>query len=202
MSITPIEMNLIGMNEEYFDDARIEDKREYISRKRRADLVSVVSKVLQDELNDSERKVLLGMMTENRVAQDIADEFHTSLSQIYRIRDKAKKRVTDIIKYVLLYRGEYEQYVLPPIELRNILTLAKTQLTDSPTIVHRLKKLMARECIGIEKLYRIPGLNKNSVNEIFCGHRLPSVQEIIVFSNFFCTSADYLLKGEITCQKH
>ena len=51
MSITPIEMDIIGRNEEFFDDISCESEKDYISRKRKADLVSIVKKVLIDKRN-------------------------------------------------------------------------------------------------------------------------------------------------------
>lgn len=202
MSITPMEIDILGRNEGFFENEQIESRREYILRKRRADLVSVVQKVLSDELDDDERRVLLGMEAENKCASFFCDEMNLTTTQIYRIRDRAEKKVSQILKYIMLYRDDYEAKTIAPIEFRNLLSLANLRMSKSSSIVHRLKKLMAQECIGIEMLYSTPGLDKKSVDEIFCGKRVPNVQEIIIFSAFFGASADYLLKGDTVCRNH
>ena len=202
MSISAMEMEILGRNDGFFENEQIESRREYILRKRRADLVSVVQKVLMDELDDEERKVLLGMAAENKCASFFSDEMNLTTTQIYRIRDRAEKKVSSILKYIILYRDDFETKTIAPIEFRNLLSLANTRMSKSSSIVHRLKKLMAQECIGIEMLYSTPGLNKKSVDEIFSEKRVPNVQEIVIFSGFFGASADYLLKGDHICQNH
>lgn len=196
MSITPIEMDIIGRNEEFFDDISCESEKDYISRKRKADLVSIVKKVLIDELSGDERTVLLEMETENKPARIVAHELNTSATQVYRIRSRAEKKVKDCLKYVLLYFSKYENRSLTPLEFSKALTLSKMQLSPCNSFAHRLRGLMAKECIEKAFLYRLTGLEKNAVDEIYSGKRLPDMNEIIALSYFLGISADYLLKGE------
>ena len=179
MNITPMEMDIIGRNDEFFDEASGESLRGYISRKRRSDMVNVVKDVLKNELSDIERKVLLEMVSENKPARIVAEELDTSLTQIYRIRDRA------------------ENISLTPIEYRKILATAKTLISPCKSIVHRLRKLMAKDCIDFCILYKNLGMSRKSVDDIFEGARLPDADEIIKLSYFFKTSADYLLTGEM-----
>ncbi|MBQ7579890.1 MAG: hypothetical protein IJU39_01125 [Clostridia bacterium] len=202
MSITPTELTIIGKNEDYLGKGLFESEGDYISRKRRADLICVVQKVLDEELSEEERTILLAMAVEKKSASSLCKELNTNLSRIYRARDRAEKRVAEILKYVLYYRNTFENRAITPIELKNLVTLAGNRALDRNSIVHRLRTLMARECIAIETLYRTPGFTKKSVDEIFASSRLPDVKEIIAFSNFFGTSADYLLKGETICQNN
>ena len=189
MNITPMEMDIIGRNDEFFDEASGESLRGYISRKRRSDMVNVVKDVLKNELSDIERKVLLEMVSENKPARIVAEEMDTSLTQIYRIRDRAEKKMSDYLKYVVCYQEKYEN--------RKILATAKTLISPCKSIVHRLRKLMAKDCIDFCILYKNLGMSRKSVDDIFEGARLPDADEIIKLSYFFKTSADYLLKGEM-----
>lgn len=202
MSITPIEVEIVGRNEDYFENSQVESRREYIMRKRRADLSSIVKKVLEQELDDEERKILIGMIVQHKSARVFSEEFDAPIALIYRIRDRAQKKVMNFLKYVLIYRDELEYRAITPIEFRNVLALADKMSAPCDCIVHRLNKLMATECIEIQKLYDTPGLCKKSVDEIFTKTRLPSIDEIVIFSDFFGTTSDYLLKGEIKCTKH
>ena len=189
-------------NDDYFDVSGTESKRDYVLRKRRADLVSVVKKILLEELDENERKILLGMIIHHEPAAFFAKEMNLQIAKVYRIRDRAEKKVLDNIKYVLIYRDELESKPLVPIEFRNILALADLRMMPAVSFVHRLRKLMARECIKKEMLYRTPGLTKKAVDEIFNQNRLPNINELVVFCDFFDTTADYLLKGENKCTKH
>ena len=83
MNITPTEMEWLDRNGDYLCLSNVEGTGEYISRKRRADLVKIVSRVLRDELSDNERKVLLDMVTQDKSATDLMKELNTSSSQIY-----------------------------------------------------------------------------------------------------------------------
>ena len=197
MNITPMEMDIIGRNDEFFDEASGESLRGYISRKRRSDMVNVVKDVLKNELSDIERKVLLEMVSENKPARIVAEELDTSLTQIYRIRDRAEKKMSDYLKYVVCYQEKYENISLTPIEYRKILATAKTLISPCKSIVHRLRKLMAKDCIDFCILYKNLGMSRKSDDDIFEGARLPDADEIIKLSYFFKTSADYLLKGEM-----
>lgn len=195
-------MDILGRNEDYFDDGLVESRREYISRKRKADLVKVVSKVLEEKLSDEERRVLIGMTVDKKTAEYFCREMNTNSSYVYRLRDKAEKKVREIMKYVLFYRNTCEDHTISPIEFRSTLALADAYLSDGKSIVHRLRKLMAKDCIDIDVLYHTPGLSRKSVDEIFYFHRLPNAKEILIFSDFFGASTDYLLKGDTKWNKN
>ena len=202
MTVTPMEIEILGKNEEYLGNMMLEDKTSYILRKRRADLISVVQKVLENELDEREKCVLLSMMLDNVPARTLSQQMNAPIAMIYRIRNRAEKKLSDFLKYVLFYTDVLEGRMTAPIEMRNALALARTKTVACRSVVHRLKKLMAQEGIGVEGLYNTPGLNKKSVDEIFCHGRMPDVNEIVALSNFFGTTSDYLLKGENSCTGH
>ena len=189
------EREIIGENEEYFDDGSVEERRDYVRRKRRADLSNVVREIIATELSDIEKQVVLSMDIDKNSARKLSKKLGISETQIYRIRSRAEDKLTCYLKYVLKYCDKFEEK-LTPLEYKKIKTESLMNFSPAKNLCHRLRKLMAKESIDIEMLYKSLKLSRRSIDEIIKGIRLPDANELLTLSYFFKTSADYILKGE------
>lgn len=195
MNSKPFEREIIGENEEYFDDGSVEERRDYVRRKRRADLSNVVREIIETELSDIEKQVVLSMDIDKDSARKLSKKLGISETQIYRIRSRAEDKLSCYLKYVLKYCDKFEEK-LTPLEYKKIKTESLMNNSPAKNLCHRLRKLMAKESIDIEMLYKSLKLSKRSIDEIIKGIRLPDANELLTLSYFFKTSADYILKGE------
>ena len=189
------EREIIGENEEYFDDGSVEERRDYVRRKRRADLSNVVREIIATELSDIEKQVVLSMDIDKNSARKLSKKLGISETQIYRIRSRAEDKLSCYLKYVLKYCDKFEEK-LTPLEYKKIKTESLMNFSPAKNLCHRLRKLMAKESIDIEMLYKSLKLSRRSIDEIIKGIRLPDANELLTLSYFFKTSADYILKGE------
>ena len=156
---------------------------------------NVVREIIATELSDIEKQVVLSMDIDKNSARKLSKKLGISETQIYRIRSRAEDKLSCYLKYVLKYCDKFEEK-LTPLEYKKIKTESLMNFSPAKNLCHRLRKLMAKESIDIEMLYKSLKLSRRSIDEIIKGIRLPDANELLTLSYFFKTSADYILKGE------
>lgn len=183
-----------------FDDWQeedIEEEGEYLKRKRERAMRKTVEEIMKNELDELRREVFKSVFLYGEKMCDVAKRLGLSKAMAYRYYNQAVKTIGDNLKYVLLYRDGCIDTVTPLKRMQERVTasLKNAYIKACPL---RLLRLMEKENISPEKMCVSLGIEKKRLISILKGSVKPDADEVVLFSDFFGVSADYILKGDLT----
>lgn len=97
------EYSFLTENFEFINKEEIEAGVKYIIFNRKRNIIDTVKKVLQNELKEMERNLVLDYWGNNLSVDELADKYEISRATVYRCINNSKKKIEKFIKYVLVY---------------------------------------------------------------------------------------------------
>lgn len=102
-ALTVDEYFYLTENLEIADKESIQKGVSFILYSRQQKIVDIVRQVLQDELNDFERKIVKEHLCDEIPATEIQEKYRIPRSTFYRCLNSAKQKLKNSLKYVWLY---------------------------------------------------------------------------------------------------
>lgn len=179
-------------------DRDIETPADYIRRKRERDMRKVIGFVVENELDETKRRIFTGVFFRGERIADVAEKLGISPSGAYKHYEKSLKIIRDSLKYVNFYQNVSKDDRMKPLESMRDNAQSALKTLSYPALSMRLKRLMDKENVRAEILCSSLGLDEERFEKIFCGKLHPFADEIVMLAGFFGVSTDYILKGDLS----
>lgn len=186
---------------EYFDadafrtwqtNAR-EAEREELLLKRKEELQGLVRKVIKNELNEFDRKLVELHWYKGISKSAIAEMLGIDRTTVHRHFTKINETVYEKLKYAveLIYGGNSEK------EIKAITQNSKTLSShiSADKISGRLKALRARECLTVEYLSLKTDISQLRLNQIEKRGSIMTMAELKKLTSFYNVSCNYIIFG-------
>lgn len=179
-------------------DESVETPLEYLERKRKRDMNNIIHLIIENELDSTKRKIFSSVFFGGEKISDVACQLGICLSNAYKHYDKALKIIEKNLKYVILYQNCCRHEKLTPLEQMKLRKAKALNASCRPAISMRIYRLMQKENVSKEDLCRCLDFEEKHFDGIFCGDIQPTAEEIVLLSDFFGVSSDYILKGDLS----
>ncbi len=173
-----------------------ETPAEYAMRKREVDMSRILGIAIERELSENEKSVVVDYWYNTLNISQIASRRRVTPSAVKSTLDRAMEKLTNAMTYAVLYQqGIAECSVEPLIAGRaRVVLSAKNGVNGScGGRLYQLRESRALSLNAVSKALNIPvhrlrALEKNA---------MPECDELILFSDLYGVTVDYILKGEI-----
>ena len=167
---------------------------EYLLRKRKVELISLVRQVIKNELSDKDREIVTLHWYKGKSITDTAKVLGIDRSSVSRRLDKINDIIYDKLKYAIEYRygRDYSASVKMIIKNKDALCLVSEDLSSPCS---RIKHLRQTQGFTLEDVQAMTGIDAVKFDEIEKGKREISVRDIIKIATAFRTSGDYIIFG-------
>lgn len=177
-----------------WSDCVAETEKEYLSRARKIRLISVMKKVIENELDETQRKILSLRHFENRSYDSIAGELYMSPSAVLRGSRKAEKIISSYMKYVIEFSNSGLKYSDKPLDVKMAVADLMLEKAGSDKMSARLRKARSDKFISLEKAALCTGIPKSRIEKIE-ENDVISIDEMKRLISFYGVSADYIFYG-------
>lgn len=166
---------------------------EFIVRKRKIELISLVKKVIENELNEKEKEIVRLHWYENKSVTQTAQILCVDKSTVSRRLDKINDIIYDKLKYAIEYRfgNDYAQLARLIVKSKD----AMCSFVKSDSIAGRIKKLRISQGLTQEELSEMTGIAKGTLEKIESASVEANTTQIAKISTVFKVSADYIIFG-------
>lgn len=172
-----------------------ETPAEYAWRKREVDMSLLLEKAIQEELTETEKEILTDYWFNSESLTQIAEKRKIKPPSVKGALTRAQEKIERALRYAVFYQQEImSESVIPAVVGRaRIIACARNGTGENAS--ERIKKLRIAQGISIEKLGKATEISAERIKKLECGD-LPLVSELILISDFFNVTTDFILKGE------
>lgn len=167
----------------------------YALRKREVDLALLLEIAIENELTDKEKKVVQERWYNSLSLSDISRNFGVSPSAVKRTSDRALEKLERVLRYVVFYQRDITEESVVPSSVGRARVIASARKATADKMNLRLKNLRLGKGLSVEAVGKATGITSKRIEEIEKGDMLKT-DELIIFSDFFAVTTDYILKGE------
>ena len=168
---------------------------EYLMRKRKIELNCLVKQVIENELSESEQKIVDLHWYHGKSFSEIAEIFGVSHSTISRKLDKINEIIYDKLKYALQYRygKDYSSSVKVIIKNKDALRI----IPDSAdTVSGRIQNLRLQQSFSLKDTSEMTGISEKHLCKIESGECQATAEDVRRIATAFKTSGDYIIFGK------
>lgn len=167
---------------------------QYVMRKRKAQLRQLVKKVIVNELDEYEQKLVDLHWYKDISKDEIATLLNIDRSTVYRHFDKINNIIFEKLKYAIEYRFGIEND-----EGLNLI-IASKQLSSSKDkpedTADRIKQLRKAQLLDLKTLSRMMDISEQRLNRLEKKLEYFTLNDIKEFSKIFQVSTDFLIFGK------
>lgn len=167
----------------------------YAWRKREVDMALLLERAIECELTETERKVVEDKWYNSLSLSEIARKGGISPSAVKRTSERALAKLENALKYVVFYQKDImdESVVSAAVGRARVIASARNMKSDD--IGQRIRNLRLGQGLSLKLLSEVTEINEKRIEEIEKGD-MPKAEELLVLSNYFAVTTDYILKGE------
>ncbi len=163
-------------------------------KKRRTELYALINKVIDKELNDSDKHLVTLHWYEEKSVSEIAALLHLDKTTVYRRLSKITDTIYDKLKYAVEYHfGEGTSKHIRPI-IKNEGSFFYQAPADSAG--KRLKNLRLRYGLTVEQASKMSAVPLARLWDIEQENIVPVSDDIARLSRFYGESCDFIIFGE------
>ncbi len=167
----------------------------YAWRKREVDLALLLEKAIQNELTKTERDAVIDHWFNNMSQTQIARKNGISSAAVKATIERAKKKLEQVLGYVVCYQQNVMAENIIPLALGRARVIAAARNASGGSLSDRILRLRQSQCMSKECLSSATGITKERIENLENGND-PKADELIILSEFFDVTVDYILKGE------
>lgn len=177
-----------------WNDCISESEKEYFSRTRKIKLLKVMKDIIENELDETQKKILKMKHYDSRSNSSISKELYMSPSGVLRNLKKSEKTISAYMKYVFVFSGLREKDSDKPLDVKTAIADMLLEHGHNDKIGERLKKSRCSKYISEEKAALCTNIDKQRIIAIEQSGVL-SVSELKKLIAFYGVSADYIIFG-------
>lgn len=171
-----------------------ETPAEYAWRKREVDMALLLEKAISEELTKTEREIITDFWFNSESVTQIAKKRGIKPPSVNGTLARAQKKLEKALRYAVCYsRDSMSQSIIPAVFGRAKVIAAARNASGGDTGI-RLTRLRQSQCLSVEKLEKAIGISASRLEKLEKGTR-PNVDELILLSEFFDVTTDFILKG-------
>ena len=164
-------------------------------RKREVDLALLLEYAIENELTETERGIVEDKWYNSMSMSQIARNRGVSAAAVRKTSERAIEKLESVLKYIIFYQRDLMNESVIPAAVGRARVILSARNKKSNDIGDRIRCLRIAEGLSSELLCKATGIDKKRITEIENGD-FPDMAEIIIFSEFFGVTTDYLLKGD------
>ncbi len=167
----------------------------YAWRKREVDLALLLEKAIQNELTETEQDAVVDYWFNGMSQIQIARKNGISQTAVKSTIERAKTKLERVLSYVVCYQQNVMAENIIPLALGRARVIAAARNASGGSLSDRLRRLRQSQCMSKECLSLATGITKDRIENLENGND-PKADELIILSEFFDVTADFILKGE------
>lgn len=173
---------------------KAESVDEYIIRQRKAELNSLVKKVIRQELTPYDRMIVELKWYKNMSPAEIAVKLGIDRSTVTRHLEKINNTIYEKLKYAMEYRygNSFSKEVMFTIKNGD----AYTCTVNPDEISGRVQNLRTNQCLSLGDVSELTGIAPGRLSEIEKQGNRMTMTELKKLSTFYRCSSDYILFGQ------
>lgn len=166
---------------------------EFIIRKRKIELISLVKRVIEDELNDKDKEIVRLHWYKSKTVTQTAQEMGIDKSTVSRRLEKINDIIYDKLKYAIEYRfgNDYAQGVRVIVKSKD--ALCSFVKSDSPA--DRIRQMRISQALTQGDVSEMTGIAQSTIEKIESGKQEATATQIARIAIAFKVSVDYILFG-------
>ena len=168
---------------------------EYAWRKRGVDMAILLEKAIEKELSPTERDVVRDRWFESLTVAEIASHRGVSISSVSVTLKRAQEKLKKALGYAVKYQHEICDETAVSLILGRARVIAAARNFSGGDLSERIRSLRLRDNISCEALRRVTGISTERIKLIENGKKLPDANELVLLSEAFGVTVDYILKG-------
>lgn len=167
----------------------------YAWRKRDVDLALLLERAINRELSETERETVVDHWFNSLTQTQISRKRGISPAAIKNTLDRAQEKLERVLSYVVCYQQNVADETIIPLALGRARVIAAARNAVGGTSGDRLVRLRQSQSVSRESLRAATGISVARLESLESG-ALPKTDELLILSEFFDVSVDFILKGE------
>ena len=167
---------------------------DYLLRQRKSELYALVNKVVENELDKTERLIVKLRFSENRTLKEIADVLDVDTSTVSRRLDKIDDTLYEKLKYAIEYRFGKNAKDSMVLVKRSVSDSCKTEAKN--TIASRLRDLRGKSFLQISDVAKCTAISASVLEKAEKGDINLNAIDLMALSEFYAVTSDYILFGK------
>ncbi len=173
-----------------------ETPAEYAWRKRDVDMSLLLERAIEDELTETEKEILKEYWFDSDSLKVIAERRKIKSPTVKGTLNRAEKKIERALRYVIFYQqGIMSESVISAVACR-AKVIASARNSSTKNISERIRNLRVSQGVTVDKLQKATGIPKSRLDKIENGV-VSDISDLVILSEFFGVTTDYILKGEI-----
>lgn len=168
---------------------------EYAWRKRGVDMAILLEKAIENELSPTERNTIRDRWFESMSVAEIASARGISLPTVSITLKRAQEKLKKVLGYAVKYQHDICDETAVSLILGRARVIAAARNFSGIGLAERIRALRLRDNISDELLRRVTGISTERIRMIESGKKLPDANELVLLSEAFGVTVDYILKG-------
>lgn len=167
----------------------------YAWRKREVDMALLLEKAIENELTENEKMIVEDRWYNSLSLSQIARNRGISPAAVKRTSERALEKLERVLKYVVFYQRDIMDESAVPVVVGRARVIASAKNLKTNKTGERLKNLRLGMGISLKLLSDATEISEKRLTEIEGDSNLKT-EELILLSEFFAVTTDYILKGE------
>ncbi len=167
----------------------------YAWRKREVDMALLLEKAIENELTENEKMIVEDRWYNSLSLSQIARNRGISPAAVKRTSERALEKLERVLKYVVFYRRDIMDESAVPAVVGRARVIASAKKLKTNKTGERIKNLRLGRGISLKLLSDATEISEKRIAEIEGDSNLKT-EELILLSEFFAVTTDYILKGE------
>ena len=173
-----------------------ETPAEYAWRKREVDMSLLLERAIEDELTEIEKEIVKEYWFDSDSLKVIAQRRKIKSPTVKGTLNRAEKKIERALRYVIFYQqGIMSESVVSAVACR-AKAIASARNSSAKGMSERINNLRVSQGLTFEKMQKATGITQSKLIEIENGV-VSDISDLIILSEFFGVTTDYILKGEI-----
>ena len=168
---------------------------DYLMRKRKVELLSLVREVIENELEETDKDIVRFHWYLGKSITETAELIGSSRSSVSRRLDKINDIIYEKLKYALHYRYGKDFSASARLIIKNKDALCVLQENEE-TVAQRIKLLRIRQGMTIRDSKEMTGISISRLEAIEENRCQPTAEDIRLIATAFKTSGDYIIFGK------
>ncbi len=167
----------------------------YAWRKREVDMAMLLEYAIENELTETEKEIVIDRWYDSLSYPQIAEKRDISASGARSTSERAIRKLEKALMYVAFYQRNIMEETVVPATVGRARVVAAARNYEPSDIGERIRCSRLSRGFSIRAVCLSTGMKRKRYCEIESGE-IPEAEEIIILSEFFGVTADYVLKGE------
>jgi DNA-binding transcriptional regulator YiaG len=168
---------------------------EYLMRKRKIELISLVKEVIENELIQTDKDIVRLHWYLGKSITETAEIIGSNRSSVSRRLDKINDIIYEKLKYALHYRYGKDFSASAKLIIKNKDALCIFQEKEE-TVAQRIKLLRIRQGMTIRDSKEMTGISISRLEAIENNRCQPTAEDIKLIATAYKTSGDYIIFGK------